>query len=67
MHADPFNHEGMNAEQAYAEKLSKMSLTDGEVQDGRTVNIALLLRCQLWIEIIREKLVLPSDLNESRY
>jgi hypothetical protein len=55
MHAEADHHQGKTAEQAYAEKLSKLSLTEGGVQDGRTVVLALLARCTLWIEIIREK------------
>jgi hypothetical protein len=55
METDTYQHEGKSAEQAYADKLSKLSLTEGEVQDGRTVVLALLARCTLWIEIIREK------------
>jgi hypothetical protein len=55
MQTDTYQHEGMGAEQAYAEKLSKLTLTEGEVQDGRTIILALLVRCTLWIEIIREK------------
>ncbi len=54
---DVVKHEGKSAEQAYAEKLAKLSLTEGEVQDGQTVVLALLARCTLWIEIIREKCV----------
>ena len=48
-------HEGQSAEEAYASKLDKLSLTEGEVQDGPSVVKALLYRCTLWIEIIREK------------
>ena len=35
--------------------LSQLSLTEGEPQDGKTVVRALLKRCVLWIEIMREK------------
>lgn len=52
------SHDGKSAEQAYADKLSQMSLTegaDGEIQDGRTVVKALCIRCALWSEVIKEK------------
>lgn len=48
-------HPGKSAEQAYEKMLANMSLTEGEVQDGKTVVKALLLRCLLWIEIVKEK------------
>lgn len=53
------NHEGMTAEQVYAERLDAMSLTEGQVADGPTVVRALLTRCLLWVEIIIEKCVPP--------
>lgn len=46
---------GLPAEQVFAEKLAKLSLTDGEIRDGPTVVKSLLARCVLWIEIIQEK------------
>ncbi|KAK5171326.1 uncharacterized protein LTR77_004470 [Saxophila tyrrhenica] len=55
MNADTIEYEGKSAEQAYADKLSKLSLTEGEIQDGRQIVLALLARCTLWIDIIREK------------
>ena len=50
--------EGKSAEQTYAEKLHKLSLTESGVQDAQTVIFGLLTRCTLWIQIIREKFVL---------
>ena len=55
MNLETYQHEGKTAEQAYEDKLAYLSLTEGGVQDGRTVVSALLVRCTLWIEIIREK------------
>lgn len=65
MQTDTYQHEGVNAEQAYAQTLSKLSLTEGEVQDGRTIILALLVRCTLWIEIIREKFEHPSTSSQN--
>ena len=53
-------HPGKSAEQAYEKMLSQLSLTEGEVQDGKTVVGALLTRCLLWIEIVKEKYVFNS-------
>ena len=50
-----YSHEGKTPEQAYEDKLAFLSLTEGGVQDGQTVIKALLIRCTLWIEIMREK------------
>lgn len=55
IHADAFQHEGQNAEEAYASRLAELSLTEGEAPDGKAVIRALLIRCALWIEIMREK------------
>ena len=57
MQVDTFQHDGLSAEQAYEKKLAYLSLTEGDVQDGQTVIKALLIRCSLWIEIMREKYV----------
>lgn len=57
LHEDRDPHEGRSAEQAYAERLNKLSLTEGEVQEGETVVKALLARCLLWCEVIQEKYV----------
>lgn len=51
------DHGGKSAEQAYEKVLAQLSLTEGEVRDGKTVVSALLARCLLWIEVIREKYV----------
>ena len=48
---------GKTAEQAYAEKLHQLSLTEGEAKDGHSVVAGLLFRCLLWTEIIQEKYV----------
>jgi hypothetical protein len=55
LHESYDTHEGKTAEQVYAERLATLSLTEGEVADGPTVVRALLLRCVLWLEIIRGK------------
>ncbi|KAK3710043.1 hypothetical protein LTR37_010474 [Vermiconidia calcicola] len=55
MQAERIQHDGISAEDAYADRLGILSLTEGEVQDGDKVVQALLVRCTLWIEIIREK------------
>lgn len=60
MHAETVHHEGQNPENAYASRLSQLNLTEGEVLDGRTVIKALLMRCTLWLEIVREKYFAPS-------
>ena len=57
LHEDRDPHEGKSAEEAYAERLSKLSLTEGGVQDGEVVVKALLARCLLWCEVIQEKYV----------
>jgi hypothetical protein len=57
VHVDRYTHEGKTAEQAYEDKLAYLSLTEGGEQDGATVVKALLIRCTLWIEIMREKYV----------
>lgn len=58
VHAATYEHEGKTAEQAYEDKLASIfNLAEGEVQDGITVVKALLMRCTLWIEIMREKYV----------
>ena len=49
------DHEGQSAEEAYASRLQSLSLTEGEIQDGRDVVKALLVRCTFWLEIMREK------------
>lgn len=48
-------HEGQSAEQAYADRLHQLSLIEGGARDGQTVVKALVVRCTLWIEIVREK------------
>ena len=58
MHTERVQHEGIGAEEAYADMLSKLSISEGDVQDGNTILTALLARCTLWIEIIREKCAL---------
>ena len=55
LHEDGPAQSGKSAEEAYEKMLAQLSLTEGEVQDGKTVVSALLARCQLWIEIIKEK------------
>lgn len=62
VHAERLTHEGQNPEEAYAARLSLLSLTEGEVPDGRTVIQALLARCTLWIEIIRQKYISPTPM-----
>ena len=58
LQAESIQHEGQSAEEAYADRLAYLSLTDGEVQDGQSVVKGLLMRCTLWIEIIREKYII---------
>ena len=55
--AESVHHDGESAEQAYASRISQMSLTEGNPRDGRAVITSLLFRCTVWIEIIREKCV----------
>lgn len=55
LHADRDPHDGKSAEEAYSERLNKLSLTEGGVQDGEVVVKALLARCLLWCEVIQEK------------
>jgi len=55
IHADAFQHEGQNAEEAYASRIGELSLTEGEPPNGKAVIRGLLVRCALWIEIMREK------------
>lgn len=57
LHEDRISHDGKSAEDAYAEKLSTLSLTEGGVRDGDVVVKALLARCMLWCEVIQEKYV----------
>jgi hypothetical protein len=57
LHEDRDPHEGKSAEEAYSERLNKLSLTEGGVQDGEVVVKALLARCLLWCEVIQEKYV----------
>ena len=59
LHEDRDPHEGKSAEEAYSERLNKLSLTEGGVQDGEVVVKALLARCLLWCEVIQEKYVGP--------
>lgn len=54
------SHEGKTAEEVYAERLAKLSLTEGEPADGPTVVRALLARCLLWCEIVQDKYATPS-------
>lgn len=55
LHEDRDPHDGQSAEEAYSERLNKLSLTEGGVQDGEVVVKALLARCLLWCEVIQEK------------
>jgi hypothetical protein len=57
LHEDRDPHEGKSAEEAYSERLNKLSLTEGGVQEGEVVVKALLARCLLWSEVIQEKYV----------
>jgi hypothetical protein len=59
LHENRDPHEGKSAEEAYSERLNKLSLTEGGVQDGEVVVKALLARCLLWCEVIQEKYVFP--------
>lgn len=69
MHAEVTTLDGKSAEEIYAERLHNLSLSEGEIMDGRHVVLALLARCELWIEIIREKYISQfptfSDLAKS--
>jgi hypothetical protein len=58
LHEDRDPHEGKSAEEAYSERLNKLSLTEGGIQEGEVVVKALLARCLLWSEVIQEKCVL---------
>jgi len=58
LHEDRDPHDGKSAEEAYSERLNKLSLTEGGVQDGEVVVKALLARCLLWCEVIQEKYVI---------
>lgn len=62
LHEDRDPHEGKSAEEAYSERLNKLSLTEGGVQDGEVVVKALLARCLLWCEVIQEKYVVSCIL-----
>lgn len=55
VHAEDIQVEGQGPEEAYASRLAELSLTEGEVPDGKAVIRALLTRCTLWIEIMRQK------------
>jgi len=55
LHESRDMHEGKTAEQVYAERLTTLSLTEGEAEDGPTVVRALVTRCLLWVEIIQER------------
>jgi hypothetical protein len=55
LHEDRDPHEGKSAEEAYSERLNKLSLTEGGIQEGDVVVKALLARCLLWSEVIQEK------------
>ena len=57
---EQYTHEGKTAEQAYEDKLAYLSLTEGGDQDGATIVKGLLIRCTLWIEIMREKYIHPQ-------
>lgn len=48
-------HEGKTAEETYAERLSQLTLIEGEYEDGPTVVTALLTRCLYWVETIQER------------
>lgn len=61
VHAEDVQHEGQGPEEAYASRLAELSLTEGEVPDGKAVIKALLIRCTLWIEIMRQKCVNPLE------
>ncbi|PNS19440.1 UPF0662 protein [Sphaceloma murrayae] len=49
------SHEGKSAEEAYAERLAQITLSEGTVQDGNQVVSTLLARCLIWVEIIEKK------------
>lgn len=51
------SHEGISAEEAYAERLAQVHIDESHIEDGRTVVSTLLGRCLLWVEIIQEKFV----------
>lgn len=55
LHLQGVEHEGKSAEQAYEKMLGQLSLTEGEAQDGKLIVKALLIRCLLWTEIVKEK------------
>ncbi len=55
VHIESIEHDSENPQEAYASRLSKLSLTEGEILDGRTVLKALIYRCTLWLEIMRQK------------
>ena len=60
IHAEALHHEGQNAEEAYASRFAEITLTEGEPHDGKSVVKGLLIRCTLWIEIMREKYATSS-------
>lgn len=47
-------HEGVSAEELYAERIALIQLGPG-VQPGERVLNSLLVRCILWVEVIEEK------------
>lgn len=55
LHDTGVEHEGITAEEAYAERLAQLHIEEGFVQDGDKVVSVLLARCLLWVEIIQER------------
>ncbi|KAF4553338.1 Hypothetical protein D9617_7g030650 [Elsinoe fawcettii] len=55
LHAGEPLHEGKSAEEAYAERLAQISLSENTPQDGDEVVKTLLARCMIWREIIEKK------------
>ncbi|KAF2220077.1 hypothetical protein BDZ85DRAFT_31609 [Elsinoe ampelina] len=55
LHAGDGTHEGKSAEEAYAERLAQISLSETGPQDGESVVKTLLARCLIWREIIEKK------------
>jgi len=49
------SHEGMSAEEAYAERLAQINSEAGVVQEGTKMVSSLLGRCLIWVEIIVQK------------
>ncbi|KAF2150614.1 hypothetical protein K461DRAFT_280610 [Myriangium duriaei CBS 260.36] len=67
LHAQGITHEGKTAEEAYAERLAQVHITDGIIQEGNQVVSTLLSRCVIWSEIIEQKQGKIDERFEDKY